>query len=143
MTAPVLLEQRAPAGRRLGFAVAVLVNAAMLYAVNVWPGWQAVGFLSDDTREVLHLVNASVVATALANVAYLAHYSRELRALGDAVTTTIGLTALLRIWDVFPFDLADHWETVARAVLAVGIAGSVIAIVVALVRLGTARHRTA
>ena len=33
-------------GRRAGYVVGAVVNAAILYAVNRWPGWETVGFLS-------------------------------------------------------------------------------------------------
>jgi hypothetical protein len=36
--------------RRVGYVVAVVVDAALLYLVNVWPGWQAVSLLTEDTR---------------------------------------------------------------------------------------------
>jgi len=46
--------------------------------------------------------------------------------------------ALVWLWQVFPFDFGDatfDWELLTRWVLGIGIAGSVIAIVVALVSL--------
>jgi hypothetical protein len=134
-------RKRAPvASRRVGYAVAILVNAAMLFAVNRWPGWDAVPFLTTDTREVLALVNASILAGVIANTVYLANDARWVRALGDLVTTSIGLAAMVRIWQVFPLDFAGssfNWELVARILLAVGIVGSGIAIITALVSLIT------
>ncbi len=124
------------ATRRVGYVVAVLVNAAMLYAVNRWPGWERVPFLTAETRRVLDLVNASMIVGLVANVVYVARDPRWLKALGDLVTTSVGLAAMLRIWRVFPFDFADQtidWELVTRVLLAVGIVGSAIGIVVALV----------
>ena len=59
------------AARRSGYVVAIVLNAAMLYAINVWPGWDVVPFLTDDTVDVLDVVNASIVATLVANVVYL------------------------------------------------------------------------
>lgn len=66
---------------------------------------------------------------------------RWLRALGDIVTVSIGLAALVALWNVFPVDFgsaSDPWELVARWVIGVGIAGSSIGIIVALVQLGRA-----
>ena len=130
---------RKPVGtRRFGYVVAVLVNAAMLYAVNRWPGWQEVPFLTADTELVLGLVNATIVVNLVANVVYLVRDPRWLTALGDLVTTAVGLAALVRIWKVFPLDVSDRWELLVRTLLVVGIVGSAIGIVVAIVRFGRA-----
>jgi hypothetical protein len=59
------------------------------------------------------------------------------RALGDAVTTSVGLASLVRIWQVFPFDFdttSVPWDLLARWVIGVGIVGCVVAIIVALAR---------
>jgi hypothetical protein len=128
------------AARRFGHAVAVVVNAAMLYVVNVWPGWDSLWFLTEDTTRVLGLVNASIVAGIVANAVYVVHDTGRLRSLGDLVTTGIGLAAMIAIWEIFPFDFGAttfDWELVVRIVLAVGIIGSVIAIITHLVSLVT------
>ena len=65
------------------------------------------------------------------------------RSLGELLVTPIGLAALVRLWQVFPF--AFHrgglpWPDTTRWVLAIGIAGSMIALMVNLVTLAhTAR----
>jgi len=125
------------AARRTGYVVAVLVNLAMLWGVNRWPGWDVLPFLTDDTASVLGLVNASIVVNVAANALYLVRDPAWFKALGDVVTTGVGLAALLRIWQVFPFDFGTtstlDWELVTRVLLGVGIVGSGIAIVIALV----------
>jgi hypothetical protein len=123
-----------PGQRSLGYVAAIAVNVALLYLINKSPGWQAVGFLSGDTTLVLGLVNASIVAGVAMNFVYLVSDPEWLRALGDVVTTAIGLVALLAIWQVWPIDLAAPWDLLARWVISVGIAGSAIAIIVAVVR---------
>jgi hypothetical protein len=128
-----------PGTRRFGYVVAAAVNALLLTLVNARPGWDAVPFLTDDTTLVLGAVNASITAGLVANLLYLLADPRRLRALGDAVTTTVGLYAMVKIWQVFPFDVTDGWTTVLRVLLVVGIAGSGIAIVSALVRVVSGR----
>ncbi len=126
------------AARRFGYVVAVLVNLALLYAVNVWPGWDALPFLTPETTEVLTLVNASMVAGAAANGLYVVHDARWLRAFGDAFTAAIGVAAMVAMWRVFPFDFgtADFdWALVVRVLLAVGIAGGTIGVIANLVSL--------
>lgn len=129
------------AGRRAGYVVAVLVNAALLVLVNGWPGWQAVPFLTASTVLVLPAVNASVAVNLTANLVYLVTDPGWLKALGDAVTTGVGLVALWRVWTVWPLAFGPgpvDWDLVAHVVMLVAIVGSAIAIVVALVRFGRA-----
>lgn len=124
------------ASRRLGYTIAVGVNALLFYLVNVSPGWHAVPFLTSATTQVLPWVNATMIAGVVANVLYVGFDPRWFRALGDIVTTAIGIAGMVRVWQVFPFDFGGSsvgWASVARALLGVGIAGSAIAIVVALV----------
>ncbi|AUM16688.1 hypothetical protein ICV35_00120 [Rhodococcus ruber] len=134
---PTSTRPRSPvAARRFGYLVAALLNAVVLYAANVWPGWEAVPFLTDDTRSVIGWVNASILVSLVANLLYLMRDPVWFKALGDAVTTTVALLALLTIWQVFPFDFGDasfDWPLVARIVLGLGIVSSVIGIVAALV----------
>ncbi len=124
------------AARRFGYLVAVLVNGAVLYAADVWPGWEAVPFLTPETRQVLGLVNASILVSMAANLVCLVNDPRWLKALGDIVTTGVGIAALVRIRAVFPFAFTDttlDWSLVASVLLVVAIVGSAIGIVVALV----------
>ena len=131
---PTPVRQRAGLGqRRFGYLVAVAVNAAMLYLLNRSPGWDAVPFLTPETPEVLGLVNASIVAGVVANLVYLVRDPQWLRALGDVVTTAVGLAALVAIWQVWPVELSAVWDLLARWVVGVGVVGSVIGIVVAVV----------
>jgi hypothetical protein len=133
-----LRERPAVGARRLGYTIAVVVNAAMLYAVNVAPGWEVLPFLTADTAVVIPAVNASMAVGLVANALYAVHDPPWFKAFGDIVTTAVGLVAVVRLWQVFPFDFGAatfDWELVARWVVALGILGSVIGIVTALVAL--------
>jgi hypothetical protein len=126
------------ATRRVGYVIAALCDATLLYLVNAWPGWQAVSFLTEDTRQVLGLINLSLAVGLAANLVYLAQDGPRLKALGDLVTTGIGLGVLVRIWQVFPFDFADwshDWSWLLRVLLGVGMVGSVIGIAVQFISL--------
>ena len=120
---------------QVGYAVAVAVDAVMLLLVNRSPGWEAVPFLTDRTAEVIPLVNASLVVGIVVNVLYLVGDPVWLRAAGDVVTTGVGLAALVRIWQVWPVDLTSGWEVLARVLVGLGVVGSMIGILTALVQL--------
>ncbi|MDN5798085.1 MAG: hypothetical protein L0H79_20390 [Intrasporangium sp.] len=136
MSTVTIRQRQSVASRRLGYAVAVGVNSLLFYLVNVSPGWAVLPFLSPATTEILASVNAMLIAGVAANVVYAAWDPRWFKALGDVVTTSIGLAAMLRVWQVFPFDFGESsidWTTVARVALAVGIGGSAVALLVAVV----------
>lgn len=126
-----------PAQRRSGCVGAVLVNGVFLYALNRWPGWDAAPFLTADTERVLGIVNASIVIGIVANVVYLLADPPRLRALGEIVTSAVGLAAVIRVWRVYPFDFSGGfpWDSVVRVVLVLGMVGCGIGILAALVRL--------
>jgi len=130
------------AARRLGYLVGAGINAALIVALHVWPGWRVLPFLTEDTERVLGLVTASFVAGVLVNLAYVARDPAWVRAAGDLLTATVGLAAMVRIWTVFPFDFGDYsfdWALVARIVLVVGIIGTVIGLVANTISLLRAR----
>jgi hypothetical protein len=133
MTGTVVGKRPTVGARRAGYAVAVLVNAALLVLVNRWPGWEALPFLTTETPLVIGAVNASILVNLAANLAYLARDPRWLKALGDTLTTAVGLVAMVRIWQVFPFDFGDSsvdWALLARIALGLGIAGTAIGVIV-------------
>lgn len=122
-------------GGSIGSAV---VNALLLYGINIWPGWRIVPFLTADMDRVLDLINATLVAGIVVNLVCAVIRSRALLALGNLVSIGIGLAALLRLWEIFPFDFAGNWPgwpVLVRVFLVLGIAGSIIGAIVELVNL--------
>src|SRR5690349_3794424 len=107
MTQAVRTERPTVNARRFGYVLGALINAAILWVVNVWPGWEAVPFLTEDTRLVLWLVNAGIASNIAANVIYLISDAAWIKALGGMLTTAVGLVALVRTYQVFPFDFDD------------------------------------
>lgn len=130
-----MLEQRRPsaAARRTGYGIAIALNVVLLYLINGRPGWDAVPFLTDATADVIPLVNASLVAGLIVNLVQLVHDPQWLVALGGMITTAIGSVALVRLWQLFPFDFGGtsfNWPLMARVALSLGLVGSLIGFVV-------------
>jgi hypothetical protein len=123
------------ATRRAGYLIAVVVNAVLLYLVNRRPGWEVLPFLTGDMAKVLPLINLSLAAGIAVNLVYVVHDPRWLVAAGQLVTIGTGLVAMVRMWQVFPFELGPGWTTTVRVLLLLGLAGSLIAIVVQIVTL--------
>jgi uncharacterized membrane protein YesL len=122
----------------VGYVIAIAVNAALLYLLNTNPGWEAIPLVTAAADQVIGLVNLSLVVGIVVNIIYLAADPRGLRALGELVTAVVGVVVALRVWQVFPFDVADTdgWRTVIRVALGIAIAGGSIGALVQLVTLG-------
>ena len=122
--------------RRFGYTVATGVNVLMLCLINGAPGWEAVPFLTGGISRVLLLVNLSLAAGVLVNSVRVIYDPRWFVALGDIVSTSIGVGALVRIWQVFPFDFTAYsadWALVMRVVLGFAFVGSLIGILAGIV----------
>ncbi|MHC6594105.1 hypothetical protein [Arthrobacter sp. C152] len=131
---------------RSGSIGSAVVNALLLYGINVWPGWQVVPFLTVEMTRVLDLINASLIAGIIVNLVLAVVRSRPLMALGNLVVLGIGLAALIRLWEVFPFDFGTGWSgwpVLVRVFLVLGIVGSIIGGLAEIARLfrGTAGSR--
>jgi hypothetical protein len=133
---------RAPTGaRRFGYLVAAAISAVMWYLINVRPGWEDLSFLTPETSDVLWLVNFSFAVSIMANLAYVFLDPRWFKAMGEIVTTSVGLIVVIRLWQVFPFDFTGYsfdWALVARIALGFAFFGSILGILVqigALVRM--------
>jgi hypothetical protein len=116
--------------------VAVAVNALMLYLLNRNPGWQAFPFLTDAMSRVIGVVNLSITAGLVANLVYVVWDPTWLKALGDLATTCAAVMAMLRIWQVWPFDFpgGSPWNLIVHVALVLGLVGAAIAIIEATVR---------
>lgn len=138
MTSTATTRPASATTERVGYAVAVLFNASVLFGVNVWPGWEIVPFLTDHLTQVLGLINVSLVASIVANLVFLATRASWVRPLGDLVTTGIGIAVIARLLQIFPFafdNASFDWPALVRVVLIVGLVGAVIAVVVQFVTL--------
>jgi hypothetical protein len=138
MTSTAPPRRPSVAARRFGYTLGAVVNTSLLYVVNIHPGWQAAPFLTGDARQVLALVNLSLLVGLVANIVYAVHDPPSWKAFWDLLNTSIALAVLLRVWDVFPFAFTGaeyDWALVTRVVLIVSTVGTVVAIIVQLVSL--------
>ena len=120
---------------RLGYLVAVLANAAGLVVLHLWPGWEEIPVLTGNVRSVLGILDAALIVGIAVNVVQLLVKPSWVTAAGSLVTTAVSFAAMVRILQVFPFDLSDGWSTVVRLVLIVGIVGSAVGILALLASL--------
>ena len=118
------------AGRRVGYVVAIVVNAIGLYIVQNLLEWD-VSFVTSDFTRVEGLISLSLIATIGANALFLFFDPRWFKGAVEAGSQTISLLATIRLLQVFPFDFDEWtgpWEQVARAVLIIAAIGTAIGI---------------
>lgn len=118
--------------------MAIGANVALLVIANNILDWGWLPWLTEDFRDVLPILNASVIASIVANAAYLAYDRPAFKALVELGLAIIGLVVAVRFWQVFPFDFSAYdfpWGTLVRWLLGVGIFGTSLAIIIQVVRL--------
>ena len=122
-------------GRRAGYVIAVVVNAAIWVVVNVQPGWDSFDFLTADFVVVLPLINLSLVAAMVINAAYVAFDAQWFRRLGQFVLSVIAFAVCWRLLAVYPFHLGVGWDAVVHSAPILALLGSGVAGLVEFVRL--------
>jgi hypothetical protein len=118
---PARARGQTPRGvRRTGYAIAALVNLALIWLLLVTPGWERLTFLTGAFTEVTGLLTASLVAGVLVNLLYAVTDPPWVKRLGDATTAALACAVLARTWALFPFELAGRWtgwDTALRVAL--------------------------
>jgi hypothetical protein len=125
-------------GKRFGYAIAVAVNAALLWVILNIQSWDLLPFLTDRFSEVVPWLTLSLIVSILANLTYQFDHSPPVRAFGDLVTSLIGAWAAYRVLAVFPFEFTgDGFDgsTLIRVLLIVAIVGGAIGTIAAFVHL--------
>ncbi len=124
--------------RRISYGVGAVVNIAIAWAINLWPGWEAVPFLTDETSQLLPLINLSLILGVVANVAYLFFDPPWFKALGNVVTVGISLAVLVQAVRIFPFDFGEYastWDLITEGFLIFLIITTGLALIVQFVQL--------
>ena len=128
----------ATTGRKVGYAVAIIVNGVFLFIVNNILAWDVLPWLTDDFQQVIPVANAAIVASMIAYTIYLAYDPPWFKALAEVVTSSLSLIVGVRMWQIFPFDFAGYewdWDTIVRLIIGFGILATAIAIIVNVVKL--------
>ena len=122
--------------RRIGYVLAIAVNIVLLVVANNVVEWGWFSWITEDLNGVLPIINVSLVASIVANAAYLAFDPPWLKGVAELGLQIISLIVTIRLLRVFPFDFStDGWETLTRGLLIAVIVAIGLALIVQVVRL--------
>lgn len=127
-------------GRRIGYAVALLVNVAILLIVLNILEWDVFPWLTDDFSQVVPWIGFSLAATITLYFVYLFEDTQPLKSAGQIVVNLISIVVISQIFRVFPFDFSRYsfnWEVVARLLLALAMVGAAIGVITETVKLAS------
>jgi hypothetical protein len=126
--------------RRAGYAVAAAVNVVLLIVVHNLLDWGWPSFLTEDFGRIIPLIDLSLGATALVNVAYMTYDPPRFKGAAQALLGVISLAVAIRTWVVFPFEFTGtDWTWLVRLVLGVSMFGIGIGILTDFTRWVTGR----
>ena len=138
-----MAENQSSGLRQTGYAIAIAVNAGLIYVVTHLLEWDLLGFLTDEFEAVVPIIVFSLIVNIVVNFAYLWYDDEWFKTLGQLVSNVVALVATVRLFTVFPFDFSGYgfnvelgsapfdlnWEFVTRAVLILAMVGLGIAII--------------
>lgn len=134
-------RKRPPRGARItGYIVAIIVNAVMWFIAHNLLNWN-VPFITERFVAVLPALEASLGATMIANVLFIAFDPRWFRALAQAGLNVISLYVVYMFYQVFPFDFGvDTFNWLVRLGLIATLIAVVIGTIVELVQAFSGRE---
>jgi hypothetical protein len=108
-------RKRAPRGARIaGYVVTIIVTAVMWYVAHNALNWN-LPFITERFVAVLPALEASLGATMIANVLYIAFDPPLFKALAQLGLNVLSLYVLYILYQVFPVDLGvDTLNWMAR-----------------------------
>lgn len=124
-------------GKRIGYSIAIVINLAMLVAIQNLLGWGWLPFLTSEFAEAVPWISIVLVVSIVTNLIYQLDDSRAVKAVGQIMINTVSAFATYVVLRIFPFDFSDtlfDWTQVAQIVLILGIVGAGVGAVVELIR---------
>lgn len=107
-------------GRRFGYFISILINGAIMYALNYMDLWDYIPFLTDSFKDVLWAINLSLGVTIFMYSTFIAFDRRWFRNLMQAMSNVFAFVSLLVFRQIFPLDLiegAARWVNIGLLIL--------------------------
>jgi len=134
------------AGIRFGYAIAVVLNVAMLIVVQNVLDWGWLPFLTEDFADVIHWISLSLVVSIVVNLVYQLTDTTVVKSTGQILSNLISIVVTYQVLTVFPFDFSNYgfdWALVTRIVMVLAMVGAGLGVLTEVAKLtgGGARKR--
>lgn len=126
------------AARRFGYAIAIAINAVLLWIAMNLLEWGWFDWLTDSYEQLIPLIVVVFSAEILKNIVFVFNDAQPIKSVGELLTGVLGLILAVRTLQVYPLDFSAYdfnWDLVARIILIVGVVGSAIGLIVEFGRL--------
>ncbi len=129
--------------RYSSYLATAVISGAMLFVVNKIADWN-LAFITDDWEKMVDIFNFSLIVTIIINIIFLLYDERRFYFLGRTILDIITIIVLYNLVTIFPLDFSAvniNWlNIVARLAFWLGMAGSVIGIIVRSVKFGLGKN---
>lgn len=134
------------AGIRFGYAIAVVLNVAMLIVVQNVLDWGWLPFLTEDFADVIPWISLSLVVSIVVNLVYQLTDTTVVKSTGQILSNLISIVVTYQVLTVFPFDFSNYgfdWALVTRIVMVLAMVGAGLGVLTEVAKLtgGGARKR--
>ncbi len=117
------------------FIAAIVFNIIFLYIVNNLLNWN-LSFIAPTFSQVLFILNISIIANILGNIAFLIYQRGWFRSITQIILNAIGFVAAYTLYVIFPFTFQTiAFAYILKFLLIIGMIGLVIATIVEVLRL--------
>jgi hypothetical protein len=121
---------------RLGYAIAIVVNAVLVVVVQNIEG--SLPFLTAEFAGLVPWISLSLAVAIVANGIFLFDDSPAVKSTGQILMSVVIIGVTYQVLQVFPFDFTGYsfaWDTLVRVLLVLAMVGSGIAALIEMLRL--------
>ena len=107
-------------GRRFGLFLTILINGAILYAVNYIDLWDYIPYLTKSFTHVREAFSLSLCVTIFMYCTFMAFDRRWFRSLMQAIANVFAAYSIWIFRQVFPLDLTEYftyWVNIGLLIL--------------------------
>ncbi len=106
-------EHEEGCGKKFGHLVGFFINLVMIYVVNKVPEWN-IAFITDDFKEVLPVLNVTLIASAVINLALVIYRGYVFYQVLNIIENLFSIAVMITMLSVWPFDFREiiAWESI-------------------------------
>lgn len=110
------MEKQASSGKRFGYIIAMLVNAALIYVFNNILSWN-IPFLLPTFEDCLWVIRLSLSATIFVNFIFIFFDVNWFHHLMQVILNVFSWLSTYFLYTIFPFEFpSELWTQIAKIV---------------------------